>query len=241
MELTIANVGIRKDGDGRYCINDLHRAAGGEDKHRPAYWMKNQSFRDLVSELEIDGFPSFESKQGLGTFVCKELVYAYAMWISPVFHLHVIRTFDAIATIQFSAPQIPQTLPEALRLAADLADKVETQNRQMIEMKPKVDALDRLSGADGSLCLSDAAKALQFQPRKFMEDLHSMGWIHRRSDQGNFIAYQDKIKAGYLVHKIMVIPLENGEERIKEQVRVTPKGMAKLALHFSGTSNAGGR
>lgn len=136
------------------------------------------------------------------------------------------------------APQVPQTLPEALRLAADLAETVETQKREMIEMKPKVEALDRLSDAEGSLCLSDAAKALQFQPRKFMEDLHKAGWIHRRSDQGNFIAYQNKIKAGYLIHKITVLPLSDGTERIKEQVRVTPKGMAKLAVQFAGKSNA---
>jgi len=49
---------------------------------------------DLIDEIANGGNPPFNpvnTKQGRygGTFVAKELVYAYAMWVSAKFHLAV--------------------------------------------------------------------------------------------------------------------------------------------------------
>jgi hypothetical protein len=96
--LTLLDTVIRRDEAGRFCLNDLHRAAGGEKRHQPSDWLRIDQTQELIAEIEIPGIPGIVSKQGLGTFVCKELVYSYAMWISPAFHIKVVRAYDALVT-----------------------------------------------------------------------------------------------------------------------------------------------
>lgn len=109
-QIDVAGVVIAQDQAGRYCLNDLHRAAGGEKRHQPSDFLRTAQICELVDELTDPGNPGtlpVESIRGggaQGTFACKELVYAYAMWISAKFHLQVIRTFDAVVTGQLPAP-----------------------------------------------------------------------------------------------------------------------------------------
>lgn len=101
--LAIAGITIKQDRDGRYCLNDFHKAAGGEAKHRPNYWLSNDHTQELIEEIGNAGIPALVTQRGgkaPGTYVCKELVYAYAMWVSPKFHLHVIRTYDQVVLEQ---------------------------------------------------------------------------------------------------------------------------------------------
>jgi hypothetical protein len=99
-ELIIADVTIRQDSQNRYCLNDLHKAAGNTPKHKPSEWLRNKQTIELVAEIEKAGISAIQSKQQLGTFAVKPLVYAYAMWISPVFNLHVIEAYEALVTGQ---------------------------------------------------------------------------------------------------------------------------------------------
>lgn len=88
---------------------------------------------------------------------------------------------------------------------------------------------DRLVSAEGCMNPTPAAKALQTQPRRLFDLMRSSKWIYRRPGGRGNIAYQDKIQAGYLTHKVTTVQREDGSDKIIEQVLVTPKGLTKLA------------
>lgn len=107
--LTILSNDVRVQ-DGLYSLNDLHKAAGAEKRHTPSRFIRNEQTQELIAEIEQGtdmcfdendqnlnmglGLKTIHGGSNSGTWVCKELVYAYAMWISPKFHLYVIRAFD---------------------------------------------------------------------------------------------------------------------------------------------------
>jgi hypothetical protein len=139
--LIISDLTIRQDAEGRFCLNDLHRASGEEQRHRPKYWLENQQTQDLIAELKKGGIPPISVTAGRngGTYVCKELVYAYGMWISPAFHLKVIRAYDALVTqsspTQSQYPKSRKALPGGLTL--EQQDAVKALVRSRVEVLPK--------------------------------------------------------------------------------------------------------
>ncbi|WFF39603.1 KilA-N domain-containing protein [Moraxella nasibovis] len=120
MNLIISNQAISTY-NGLFSLNDLHKVSGGASKHQPSNFMRNAETQELIKEIELEKSNSsnlmssancanlhslkikqiaviaMEGKKG-GTYVCRELVYRYAMWISAKFSLMVIRAFDALNT-----------------------------------------------------------------------------------------------------------------------------------------------
>lgn len=129
-----------------------------------------------------------------------------------------------------SGPMIDMNDPTALRgLLLNYADKNIELQHKVDELEPSKEALHRIAEADGSLCITDAAKALQVAPKALFGYLRLHGWIYRRAGSAHDVGYQDRVNAGLLEHKVSTYVRPDGTERITEQARITPKGLTKLA------------
>ena len=152
------------------------------------------------------------------------------------FKVELVKEFYRMRSLA-STPLVPQTLSEALRLAADLSDEKEKMAEQLSIAAPKVAALERIAEAGGSLGLQEAGKALQQKPNKFIGWLRENGWIYRRAGSGTNLGRAEKVNAGYITHKVTTVSREDGSEKIVEQVLITPKGLARLAVILGVTAN----
>lgn len=108
--LAILNTSIRSH-ENLFSLNDLHQASGGKSKHQPSFFIRLDTTKDLVAEIEKDSetkaLKTIRGTQG-GTYACEELVIAYAMWISPKFHLIVLRAFLAMHRNQPQQLSLPE-------------------------------------------------------------------------------------------------------------------------------------
>ncbi|MFQ1018065.1 KilA-N domain-containing protein [Gilliamella sp. BG7] len=98
----IAGISITTDKEGRYNLNALHKASGGEKKNNPSYWLSLQGTQELILELEqqlsdaeisVSVVQSIKGGLNQGTFAHELLAVSYAGWISPKFQLMVNQVF----------------------------------------------------------------------------------------------------------------------------------------------------
>lgn len=128
MNLIISNQNISQH-NGLFSLNDLHKVSGGEKRHEPNRFLRNQETKELIAEIESENQIAYHTVLGKGknqgTYVCRELVYRYAMWISAKFSLMVIRAFDVLNTgVIDCLPRLTSEQTLALRDAVNMATGV---------------------------------------------------------------------------------------------------------------------
>ena len=151
--------------------------------------------------------------------------------LCPEFTARIVDRWQALEELAAKPTLNPANLSrlQLIELAMQAEQERLVLEDQVGVMAPKVAAFDRIATADGSLCLTDAAKELQIRPKDFIGWLSCNGWIYKRAGCSNWIGYQDRIQSGLLEHKSNIVIDAGGNERIRDQVRVTAKGLARLA------------
>ncbi|BEE05595.1 phage antirepressor KilAC domain-containing protein [Aeromonas veronii] len=236
----IAGVEITTDEAGRFNLNALHRASGLGASKAPAQWLRTKQAQELVAEVEKQTMQicivSVEGRNG-GTFAHELLAISYAGWISPAFQIQVNQVFLDYRTgklAQVVDPMVALNDPATMRgLLLSYSEKVIDLEHKVEEMQTDVEALERIAKADGSMCITNAAKHLQVQPKYLFQLLLSKRWIYKRAGGKVWIAYQDKLQSGVLEHKVDVVTRPDGSEKVSERVLVTAKGIAAISKMLS--------
>lgn len=129
--------------------------------------------------------------------------------------------------------------PAAMRgLLLTYTEKVLALEEVIAIQAPKVQTHDRIAAAEGSLCMRDAAKALQMRPIDLKNWLIVNRWIYGRPGHSGWLAYQDRIMQGVMCHKVSTVQREDGTEKVVEQPRITSKGLTRIGNALAKTPSA---
>lgn len=210
-------------------VKHVHEAIRNLVSKEPSLGMRN--FRpNVINDLQGQSTSHYDMDRDGFTLLAMGFTGTKALkW-----KLRYIEAFNALEAecrrIAQGGPQIDLNDPAQLRgLLLNYSERAEKLEQRVQELLPEAEALDRISKADGSLCVTDAAKTLQMRPKDLFAWLSQNGWIYKRPGSGHWLGYETKCSQGLLEHKTTTVLRADGSEKITEQVRITPKGLTKLA------------
>lgn len=138
---------------------------------------------------------------------------------------HRARVIDRWQELEAAqGPKLPQTMAQALRLAAEQAEQLELQSQQLALAAPKVEYVDRYVAANGALGFRQVAKLLKAKEPEFRAFLEDSRILYRLA--GKLTPYQNHIDAGRFDIKTGV---NQQTEHAFSQARFTPKGVNWIA------------
>ncbi|MDQ1924698.1 antA/AntB antirepressor family protein [Massilia pseudoviolaceinigra] len=108
--------------------------------------------------------------------------------------------------------------------------KVQQLEHKLADQAPAVAGFDLIASADGTLCIRDAAAALQMRQCDLTDYLISKAWIYERVGAEGYRAYRTRLQALDLKYKTFGYESKtSGERKVRQQVLITHKGLTTLA------------
>ncbi|EZD50819.1 phage antirepressor KilAC domain-containing protein, partial [Escherichia coli] len=180
----------------------------------------NKFIEKVVDELEGETYTKSVGRKNGANIDIITMTFKQALRVaareSKAVRRSLIDKLEELQQASTASPAIPQTLPEALRLAAELAEQKMQLEQQLVAAAPKVDFADRVSVANGIL-IGNFAKVVGLKQNALFSWLRQNGILMAFGARKN-VPRQQYINAGYFTVKEVVLDDENGY-----QIRLTPQ------------------
>ena len=136
--------------------------------------------------------------------------------------------------------QIPQSFSEALRLAAEQAEKIEAQQKQLQAQAPKVLFADAVSASKTSILIGELAKIIkqngvEMGQNRLFEWLRSNGYLITRQGTDYNMPTQKAMELGLFEIKETSITHSDGHITVNKTPKVTGKGQTYFINKFLNT------
>ena len=155
-----------------------------------AEWLELTNVTDMVSRIDEEELTKFNlgSRQGETWFLTEDGLYEVLMQsrkpIAKQFKKGVKEILKKIRKTGSYSTQVPQTFAQALMLAAKQQEKIEQQQKLLIEQAPKAEYFDNLVDRNLLTNFRDTAKQLGLKQNQFISLLLNDKYIYRDKKGG---------------------------------------------------------
>jgi anti-repressor protein len=229
---------IRQDAEGRYCLNDLHAAAGAQKRHSPNYFIHLDTSKEMIADIESTGFPvvkAVETHMGRagGTYVHEDLALDYAGWISASFRREVYRTFKESRKTQptdMGTAVAPAGAPLStlLRMASEAVAEKERLELQIEAERPRVAFANAVEADESTRTIRETAKQFGLSDQRLTALLIEKKLLYRaahpRGGQAQVLPYQQFIDDESFVVRTYAV----SHDHVRSRTQITGKGVMRI-------------
>lgn len=217
------------DKSGTLYVNATEMAKPFGDKKRPSFWLRTSSAQEYISAIcDVQKCTSTDlqrvskGKGGeQGTWLQKDVAMEFARWLSPKFALWCNQRIEELLTrghveaVQNFA--LPKTYAEALRLAAEQAERVEaqraeleqrrrtieTQREQIRGLEAKASYADTILRNRSTVTVTSIAQDYGMSAKRMNELLHELKIQFKNGSQ--WIVYSKYKSEGYVSSETVAV------------------------------------
>lgn len=217
-----------------------------ESKRQFADWIKERIEKyGLIENVDFQVFHDFVKNPNGGRPLTE-----YALTVDAAKELSMVEGNDkgkqarryfieaekAFRQVLSQRPAIPQTFPEALRLAASQAEQIEQQQKQLEAQRPRVLFSQAVETAKESVLIGELAKIIcqngvqagEKRLFQWLRDNHYLCAYGERYNQPT----QKAMELGLFEMKKTTINKPNGETMVSTTTKVTGKGQVYFVNKF---------